>query len=49
MNGKQGNSARTAAVQERRRSGAAGAHGDRRTKRARTRAAVKRAAVAEYR
>lgn len=49
MNSKQGNGARVAAVQERRRSGAAGTHGDRRVKRLKTRASVKRAAVAEYR
>lgn len=33
------------AVQERRRSGAAGIHGDRRTKRVRTRCAANRAAI----
>ncbi len=38
---------RTRAVQELRRSGAAGKHGDRRLKRLRTRAALKRAAVRE--
>lgn len=36
-------------VQERRRSGAAGPHGDRRTKRVRTRGAARRAAIAEAR
>ncbi len=39
--------ARTIAVQERRRSGAAGKHGDRRLKRLRTRSALKRAALRE--
>ena len=43
------NTARTTAVQERRRSNASGSHGDRRTKRNRTRAAQKRAALSEYR
>ena len=38
---------RTAAVQDRRRSGAAGSHGDRRTKRIRTRGAKKRQAIKE--
>jgi hypothetical protein len=38
---------RTQAVQERRRSGAAGKHGDRRTKRLRTRSARNRAAIKE--
>lgn len=42
-----GNRERVLAVQERRRSGAAGKHGDRRTKRLRTRAAQKRAAIRE--
>lgn len=36
-------------VQERRRSGAAGPHGDRRTKRVRTRGAARRAAIQEAR
>lgn len=40
-----GNAARTAHVQGLRRSGAAGKHGDRRTKRLRTRAARKAAAL----
>lgn len=35
----------TAAIQDRRRSGAAGAHADRRTKRQRDRGAAKRAAI----
>lgn len=39
---------RTQAVQDRRRSNAAGAHGDRRTKRLRTRAARKAAALKEW-
>lgn len=39
---------RVTAVQERRRSGAAGAHRDRRTKRVRTRAARKAAAIKEW-
>lgn len=38
---------RVEAVQELRRSGAAGKHGDRRTKRNRTRAAKKRTAIRE--
>jgi hypothetical protein len=42
-----GNHARVQAVQERRRSGASGTHADRRTKRLRNRAAVKRAAIRE--
>lgn len=42
-----GNRERVLAVQERRRSGAAGKHGDRRTKRLRTRSAQKRAAIRE--
>jgi hypothetical protein len=42
-----GNQARVQAVQDRRRSGAAGSHGDRRTKRLRSRAAIKRAAITE--
>lgn len=37
------------ARQERKRSGAAGTHGDRRTKRNRTRSAQKRRAISEYR
>jgi len=50
MNSKTGaNTARTAKVQELRRSGAAGKHGDSRTKRLKTRDSVKRAAVNEYR
>ena len=40
---------RVRARQERRRSGAAGKHADRRTKRKRTRNAQKRAALADYR
>lgn len=43
-----GNKARVEAVQNLRRSGAAGTHGDRRTKRLRTRAARKAAAVKEW-
>ncbi len=43
-----GNKARVTAVQNLRRSGAAGTHGDRRTKRLRTRAARKAAAVREW-
>lgn len=43
------NKSRVIAVQERRRSGAAGAHGDRRTKRLRSRGARKRAAIQEGR
>jgi hypothetical protein len=43
------NRARVEAVQNRRRSGAAGKHGDRRTKRLRTRATVKTAAIREGR
>jgi hypothetical protein len=42
-----GNKARVAAVQNLRRSGAAGTHGDRRTKRLRTRAARRAAAIKE--
>ena len=49
MNRKSGNAARTAAVQELRRSGASGKHGDRRLKRVKTRAAAERRAVSEYR
>ena len=44
-----GNTHRTAAVQELRRSGAAGKHGDRRLKRQNTRAAQKAKALSEYR
>lgn len=40
---------RVRAVQERRRSGAAGRHADRRTRRARTRATVRAAAIRESR
>ena len=43
-----GNAARVAAVQGLRRSGAAGKHLDRRTKRVRTRAARKAAALKEW-
>ena len=43
------NAARVTAVQDRRRSNAAGSHGDRRTKRLKTRAARKRAALKEWR
>lgn len=43
-----GNKARVKAVLNLRRSGAAGAHGDRRTKRVRTRAARKAAALKEW-
>lgn len=39
---------RTAAVLDRRSSGAAGTHGDRRTKRQRTRSSQKRRAVEEF-
>ena len=42
MNGREG---RVRAVQERRRSGAAGKHADRRTRRLRSRASVKAAAI----
>lgn len=41
--------ARTAAVIERKRSGAAGRHGDRRLKRKRTRGAAKRQALKDWR
>lgn len=44
-----GNTHRTLAVQELRRSGASGKHGDRRLKRQKTRASVKARAVSEYR
>jgi hypothetical protein len=44
-----GNAARTAKVQELRRSGAAGKHGDSRLKRQKTRGAVKAKALSEYR
>lgn len=44
-----GNIERVRAAQERRRSGAAGIHGDRRTKRNRDRGAQKRAAIQESR
>lgn len=43
------NTARTERVQELRRSGAAGKHGDRRAKRLKTRDSQKRAAFSEYR
>jgi len=43
------NTVRTAKVQELRRSAAAGSHGDRRLKRAKTRGAVKARAFSEYR
>ena len=49
MNKDNGNAHRTAAVQELRRSGASGKHGDRRLKRVKTRAAQKSRAVSEYR
>lgn len=42
------NKSRVQAVQDRRRSNASGTHGDRRTKRNRTRAARKAAAIKEY-
>lgn len=41
-------SAQIAAVQDRRRSGAAGTHGDRRLKRQKTRAAQRRAALSGW-
>ena len=49
MNKDNGNTHRTLAVQELRRSGASGKHGDRRTKRVRTRSAQKARSVSEYR
>ena len=49
MNTNKDTAERTRARQERKRSGAAGTHADRRTKRLRTRAARKHAALAEYR
>lgn len=45
---KNGNPKRVAHVQDLRRSGAAGTHADRRTKRLKTRAAQKRAATREW-
>jgi hypothetical protein len=47
MNAK-GNTFRVERVQDLRKSGAAGTHGDRRLKRQKTRAAQKRAALKEY-